>query len=100
MLSPASSSPEISAIGEYIFKFYDDKYVTPVLANYVNNLGVDRVVALVEQSEACVRYVDAFASYFSGEILKYNFATNEKDFSILAKQVASKITSSDFLLFP
>jgi ABC-type branched-subunit amino acid transport system substrate-binding protein len=99
MLSPVSSAPEISNIGTYVFKFYDDSYVSRVLAKYLHSLSVEKVVAVVEQSDACVGFVNAFTDNFSGQVSTYFFTSNEKDFSILAKQVKSRITPTDFLLF-
>jgi ABC-type branched-subunit amino acid transport system substrate-binding protein len=65
MLSPISSSPEISDIGDYLFKFYDDRDLTKSLAEYVNTVSVEKVVALIEQSDSPVAFVNAFSDSFS-----------------------------------
>jgi branched-chain amino acid transport system substrate-binding protein len=99
MISPISSAPEISEIGDALFKFYDDRDLTKNLANYVNSLQVKKVVALMEQSDSPVAFVNAFAEYFSGEVVKMSTLPTEKDFTLLAKQLKSNIISSDFVLF-
>ena len=99
MISPVSSAPEISEIGDAIFKFYDDRDLTRGLANYVNSLQVGKVVALMEQSDSPVAFVNAFSDYFAGNVVRVGILSNEKDFNLLAKQIKSTITSSDFLLF-
>ncbi|MDR2415287.1 MAG: hypothetical protein LBD75_01360 [Candidatus Peribacteria bacterium] len=82
-----------------MFRFYDDEYVSKVLAEYLQSLQVKSVVAVAEQSDACVGFVNAFTDNFSGLVSNYLFTSTEKDFSLLAKQIKSQMTPSDFLLF-
>jgi branched-chain amino acid transport system substrate-binding protein len=51
MVSPVSSSPEVSTIGEYIFRFFNDNDVTKILAQYLETLHIEKVVLVAEQSD-------------------------------------------------
>jgi branched-chain amino acid transport system substrate-binding protein len=51
MVSPVSSSPEVSTIGEFIFRFFNDDDITKILAHYLETLNIEKVVLVAEQSD-------------------------------------------------
>jgi branched-chain amino acid transport system substrate-binding protein len=98
MISSISSSPEVSHIGDYIFRFFNDNDVSKVLAQYLTTQYVEKVVLVAEQSDVGLGFMNAFIENYSGETLSFTFNSQEKDFNLLAKQIKSQLTPSDFLI--
>ncbi|MDR0651507.1 MAG: ABC transporter substrate-binding protein [Candidatus Peribacteria bacterium] len=51
MISPISSSPEVSTIGAYVFRFFNDNDITKILARHLEKMHIDTVVLVAEQSD-------------------------------------------------
>ncbi len=95
MLSPTASAPDISNIGDYVFRFWNDAHASVTWAWYLNK-KFDRIALLVENTDYAQWIAQKLSSLYDGEIvLERNFGSEEKDFAILAKQIAQKQWSID-----
>lgn len=99
LLSPLSSAPEIAEIGDYVFRFYNDAYVTKKLSSYMTNQWVKKVFVLAESTDASLWYAKAIEKYFTWVVEKEIYQSSEKDFGMIAKQIKSKLKDIDFLVF-
>ena len=99
MISAVSSSPDIANIGDYIFRFYNDSYVTKKLSNYIQSLWANKVFVLAENTDVSVGFLEWLKTSFTGKIESQMYQKEEKDFPMIAKQIKSKIHESDFLIF-
>jgi len=99
MVSPVSSSPDIANIWEYIFRFYNDAYVTKKLSDHIMALWAKKIYVLAENTDVSVWFLKGLKASFDGEIESQMFQRDEKDFLMIAKQLKSKISSSDFIVF-
>ncbi|MFZ2150519.1 MAG: ABC transporter substrate-binding protein [Candidatus Absconditicoccaceae bacterium] len=99
MLSPVSSSPDISNIGEYIFRFYNDADVTKKLTNHIKEYGSNKIFVLAENTDFSVGFIKGLKENFTGEVETQMFQKDEKDFLMIAKQIKAKIKESDFIVF-
>lgn len=99
MLSPVSSSPDISNIGEYIFRFYNDADVTKKLANHIKEFWSSKIFVLAENTDFSVGFIKWIKENFTGEVETQMFQKDEKDFVMIAKQIKAKIKESDFIVF-
>ena len=99
MLSPVSSSPDIANIGEYIFRFYNDAYVTKKLSDYIQSIWVHKIFVLAENTDVAVWFLKWLKSHFTGEIQSQMYQKEEKDFPMIAKQIKAKTDASDFIIF-
>lgn len=100
MVSAGSSSPEVSEIGDYIFRYWNDADVANVLAEYFANQEVATIWLVYENSDYAVAYANTVRELFEGDIVvDERFATEEKDFAILAKNVATVAEDLDALVF-
>lgn len=99
MLSPVSSSPDISDIGEYIFRFYNDADVTKKLTNHIKEYWSSKIFVLAENTDFSVGFIKWLKENFTGEVETQMFQKDEKDFLMIAKQIRAKIKESDFIVF-
>jgi len=99
MLSPVSSSPDISNIGEYIFRFYNDADVTKKLTNHIKEYWSNKIYVLAENTDFSVGFIKWLKENFTGEVESQMFQKDEKDFPMIAKQIKPKINESDFIVF-
>ncbi len=99
MISPVSSSPDIANIWNYIFRFYNDAYVTKKLSEHIQSLGVNKIFVLAENTDVSVWFLKGLKASFTWELQSQMYQKEEKDFQMIAKQIKSKINKSDFLIF-
>lgn len=99
MVSPVSSSPDIANIWDYIFRFYNDAYVTKKLSDHVQGLWANKIFVLAENTDVSIGFLKWLKSSFQWEIEEQMYQKEEKDFNMIAKQIKSKINESDFLIF-
>lgn len=99
MISAVSSSPDIVNIWDYIFRFYNDAYVTKKLSDHIRSMWVENIFVLAENTDVSVGFLKGLKSHFTGTIVSQMYQKEEKDFPMIAKQIKSKINESDFLIF-
>ena len=99
MISAVSSSPDIVNIWDYIFRFYNDAYVTKKLSEYIKSIWVNKIFVLVENTDVSVWFLKWLKSHFTGKIESQMYQKEEKDFPMIAKQIKSKTNESDFIIF-
>ena len=99
MISPVSSSPEIANIWEYIFRFYNDDYVTKKLSNYITSMWANKIFVIAENTDVAIWFLNGMETHFTGKIESQTYQKEEKDFLMIAKQIKTKIKESDFLIF-
>jgi len=51
MLSPVSSAPEVAEVGNYVFRYWNDAYVTKKLADYMNDQGIKKLAIIRENTD-------------------------------------------------
>lgn len=94
MVSPTSSSPEITNIWNNIFRFWNDINATKKMASYLKWQNISAVAIINENTDYSVSYAKAFEKIFDGTVVMVEkFNTEEKDFSIIAKKVKEKSDS-------
>ena len=80
LLSSISTSAEISAAGDYVFRTApSDAGQGKMLAKYASD-NFKKVGILVEQTDYAVALADVFTENFTGEVVTENFLTTEADF--------------------
>jgi len=99
LLSPLSSAPEIAEIWNYVFRFYNDAYVTKKLSQYMADQWAKKVFVLTESTDSCLWYANAIEKNFPGVVEKQIYQSSEKDFGMIAKQIKAKLNDVDFLVF-
>lgn len=87
MLSPISSSPEISEMWEYIYRYWNDAHAGSSLSNYLNT-KYKNITLIVENTDYAKALANKLKELYQWEIaLEINFDSNEKDFWIIANNV-------------
>lgn len=66
MISPVSSSPEIANIWEYIFRFYNDDYVTKKLSNYITSMWANKIFVIAENTDVAIWFLNGMETHFTG----------------------------------
>ncbi|MFZ2150521.1 MAG: ABC transporter substrate-binding protein [Candidatus Absconditicoccaceae bacterium] len=97
--SAAGSSPLISKIGDYVFRFYNDLDDAKFLTKYIQEKGISKVGLIYENSDYAISYQDTFKKLFSGNIVfekKYN--SDEKDFNIIIKSIQKDLPNIEKLI--
>ena len=88
MLSPTASAPDVSDIGDYLFRFWNDTHATITLAQYLND-KYDNIAMVVENTDYAQALWNATKEAYQWDIvIAEDFNTDEKDFSIIAKRFA------------
>lgn len=81
VLSPGSSSPDVTNAGDYIFRNYpSDATQGLVLAEEANRRGYKKVAILSEQNDYTLGLQGAFEGSFDGEVEVQTFLPNDSDF--------------------
>ena len=100
MISPISSSPEISKIWDYIFRYYNDDWAWKKMSEFLKSKNANNVAILVENADYWLWYLSAFKSAFSWNIIiEEKFQSDEKDFNLIAKKFKEKESEFDFIIF-
>jgi len=80
ILSPISSAPEISTIGDYVYRFYNDNRTAEMLAKYLNK-KTSNIALIVENTDYATALRNAFQKLYTGNIVSEQvFNSDEKDF--------------------
>lgn len=104
MISPASTNPEVTAIGDYIFRVcFIDPFQATVLTKFaINSLKVKRVAVLKDVKNA---YSTGLADFFEkefkaagGEIIEVqSYSAGDKDFKAQLTAIKSKNPEAIFI---
>lgn len=89
MISALSSAPEISKIGDHVFRFYNDLDAARTVAAQLKTMNAKKIGAIYVNNEYGNSYIQAVDGLFDGEIvLNEKINSEEKDFTLLAKKIA------------
>jgi len=100
MATPISSSPEISHIGDYIFRYRNALGVTKVMNDYLRAKEAKSIAVVHELTDYAQDTVTALVEWFDGSIsFTEKFASDERDFNIIAKKVIERQDEYDYLFF-
>lgn len=104
MISPASTNPEVTAIGDYIFRVcFIDPFQATVLTKFaINSLKVKRVAVLKDVKNA---YSTGLAEFFEkefkaagGEVIEVqSYSAGDKDFKAQLTAIKSKNPEAIFI---
>jgi len=91
MLSPTASSPEISDIGDYVYRYWNDAQASVWAAEYMNE-NFENIALLVETTEYAQALADKVKEFYIGTIsTNVNILSAEKDYSIVAKKISENL---------
>lgn len=98
MVSAVSSAPDISKIWDYVYRYYDDAIATTYVSKFVA-ARANKIALIAENTDFAQGMANAFKTEYTGEIA-YNttFNSDEKDFNIIAKNIASKTSDIEFIV--
>jgi len=100
MLSPTSSAPEISDIGDFVFRYWNDLDAAQVLVDHLDDNDVDTIALVYENVDYPVAYANTVKDLFGGNVvLEERFNTDEKDMSIIASRIAAASSEIDQIVF-
>ncbi len=98
MVSAVSSAPDISKIGDYVYRYYDDAIATTYVAKFVW-ARANKVALIAENTDFAQGMSKAFKEKFTGQITyDITFNSDEKDFDIIAKNIANKANDIEFIV--
>lgn len=90
ILSPLSSAPEISDIGEYVFRLWNDTYIAKPMANYIDT-NYDNIALIVENTDYAHALKNALLKDIQADVIfEDTFNSDEKDFTFLAKNIKNR----------
>jgi len=58
--SAASSSPIISKIGDYVYRFYNDMDDARFLSKYIQQNNISKIGIVYENSDYAISYINTF----------------------------------------
>lgn len=98
MLSAVSSAPQVSEIGDYVYRYYSDTIAAKEVASFINNKS-QKIAIVSETTDFAQGFANAFKENFKWAIgYETTFSTEEKDFNIIAKNLATKANDIDFIM--
>ncbi|CAN5666004.1 ABC transporter substrate-binding protein [soil metagenome] len=104
MISPASTNPEVTNIGDYIFRVcFIDPFQATVMSKFaINSLKVKKVAVLIDQKNAySTGLADNFIKTFKsmgGEIIEeQKYSEGDKDFKAQLTSIKSKNPDAVFI---
>ena len=104
MISPASTNPEVTNIGDYIFRVcFIDPFQATVMSKFaINSLKVKKVAVLIDQKNAySTGLADNFIKTFTsmgGEIIEQQkYSEGDKDFKAQLTSIKSKNPDAVFI---
>lgn len=98
-ISSMASSRKISDIGNYVFRYRNDNDYIKKTVSYFEREGVKNVILLGAQTDFALSYRDNLKDYFSWHIEELFFPVEEKDYTLIAKQVKQKAHLGEYLIF-
>lgn len=103
LLSAVSSSPEISKIKDYTYRYYNDLNQASIMKQYLEKKSLNKVALIYENTDYGIGLANALtnALWSTNIITSQKFNTEEKDFSVIAKQIlAQKNTIQSIIYIP
>jgi branched-chain amino acid transport system substrate-binding protein len=104
MITPASTNPEVTSIGDYIFRVcFIDPFQATVMSKFaINSMKVKRVALLVDQKNAySTGLADNFKQVFTsmgGEIIEeQKYSAGDKDFKAQLTSIKAKNPDAIFI---
>ncbi|MEO6694423.1 MAG: ABC transporter substrate-binding protein [Ignavibacteria bacterium] len=104
MISPASTNPEVTTIGDYIFRVcFIDPFQATVMSKFaINSMKVKRVAILIDQKNAySTGLADNFRNIFTqmgGEIIEeQKYSAGDKDFKAQLTAIKAKNPEAIFI---
>ncbi len=93
-----SVAPSISQLGDYVFRYPNGLDVWTKMTDYAKKHW-NSITLITEKTEFCKAIKDVIIKQYTGAIIKdLSFEWSEKDFSILAKQVADTNAEGLFVI--
>jgi branched-chain amino acid transport system substrate-binding protein len=94
MLSPASTNPGVTKVGDYIFRIcFTDDFQGPVLAQFAKEKGWKRVALLIDASADYSKGLSkAFREAYKGSgeiVVEESYTTKDKDFRTQLQKIKS-----------
>jgi len=99
-VSALSSSPEISSIGDYVFRYWNDLDAGGVFADLLTEDWAENIALFVENNDYSINYANVVKDNFDWKILvEEKIDPAEKDLSIVAKKIADVADEADKIIF-
>lgn len=87
MLSPTASSPEVSEIWDYVFRYWNDAHAWIGLSKHLND-NYEKITLVVENTDYAQALAKNVKQWFKWEIVKeINFISAEKDYGIIVNTI-------------
>lgn len=100
MLSALSSAPDVSAVGDYVFRYWNDLNAGQAMIDYLESIDANNIAIVYENTDYAVAYSKVIKDGFAGTVLiDEKFASEEKDFGILAKKLTDSVDDIDALVY-
>lgn len=102
LLSPTASSPEIAKKAtDYSYRLYTDLNQSKTIADFLNNKKAEKIALIYENTDYGVGLAKALTDRIGADriAVQQAFNTDEKDFSILAKNIAAKKSEYQFIVY-
>lgn len=91
VLSPTASSPEISKEKDRVYRLYNDMAQSATIADYFTKNNMGKIALIYENTDYGVGLAKALKEKMGDNVvIEQNYNSEEKDFSILAKNIATK----------
>jgi len=91
MVSGLSSAPEVSEVGDHVFRYYNDLDAAKTVAAHLADIGATNIAAVHINNEYGNAYIDSLESELGVELaLREKVNDEEKDFSLVAKKIAGQ----------
>lgn len=100
LLSSVSSSPEISKIAKHTYRYYNDLNQTATVKQYLDTQHIKKIAIIYENSDYGAGFANALKQAHGEHnvIMHEKFGSDEKDFSLLAKQVKNILSDIEALV--
>lgn len=102
LLSPTASSPEIAKKAtDYSYRLYTDLNQSKVIADFLSKKNINKIALIYENTDYGVGLAKALTDRIGADhiAVQQAFNTDEKDFSILAKNIATKKNEFQFIVY-
>ena len=98
MISPTSSSPEISEMWGYIYRYWNDAHAWTTLSQYLNT-KYEKINLIVENTDYAKALSNKLKELYKWEIiLDISFDSHEKDFWIISNNIEKNNAEAIVLL--
>ena len=98
-ISPISSADKVAHIWEYIRRYWNDANITSIVSNFLVKKWYTNIAIIVENTDYWVWYTEwVKANKKLNVVFEEKYNQGEKDFSIIAKKIKSKINEIDVLV--